>query len=262
MLRRFRRVVLVASVAISTFAFAPTVLASTGGACINGGGTHHWATVIKDTASTINGVYSQVHTASGFFFHCTTAGSHDDGSQAWVALEPGTGSSHWADTNAILQIGVINCDENASQCDGTPHLVWASGGCNLHTPTYHDLGSTSYGTHSYEIATVGSSFVLYADGSAKKYIGYSDASINCWSGDDKRFEVGAERWDAGDSSGANGNTSQRLQFNFIQYFTSTWFNAGTITCNNTRQSGIGAYTCPTGSGGSTYGSYLHVWTTY
>lgn len=67
----------------------------------------------------------------------------NNGSSAWVGIVPGTGNPQYGNSNAVVQIGVVDCDSGLySACLGNdPRLFIAWGGCNGVKPEARtDLG--------------------------------------------------------------------------------------------------------------------------
>jgi hypothetical protein len=246
---------------------SPTVALAQGGPCVDGTATSRHAWVEKDPAG---GNTSWVTAAKGYiyipssshFFPCNPTGVGNDGPTAWVSIVPGSGSGNYNNTNAILQIGVVRCNNPAyTACyNSVPHFWWARGGCGIYLPVPMDLGETTWSaTHLYEISLLGTVYSLKIDGVTKASIDRSSNPINCWAQDDKAAVWSAERWDKGDSSGSNGATNQRNQFTTLRYATpanNVWLSPSITACGITpgAGSGPGRYVCSFGS------DSLHVWT--
>lgn len=146
-------------------------------------------------------------------------------SMAWVAIEPGPDNLYYGITSAILQIGVINCDDlGVTVCDpqGSQglHYFWAHGGCGvLNQPTPNPIGnnpnvstiSRNYAVYrSYATPTV-YNYVLSINGASTIVDPATDTEISCWiNSPSLQFEVGGERKDNGDDFGSSSDPTKFL----------------------------------------------------
>lgn len=270
--RRLATALVIATMALGLFG-SGTALAASGGSCVDFfANNDNFAGETQDLATSIDGAYAEIDPPSdggSFFFNCGAPGTGNDGISAWVALVPGSGNSHYGDRNAILQIGVINCDGLGAQCDNTNHIFWAAGGCNFNTPVPVDLGETDDAMHTFNVAIngTGTNWLLKMDGTTLKNIAMSDPAVNCWDTGDVAAQIMAERKDRGDSAGANGNTSQRLRMHHLRSRYSGGYHDFTNAAIAAFNQADGSNNTPgqwqiSASHNDTLGTYFHCWTIY
>jgi hypothetical protein len=129
-----------------------------------------------------------------------------DGSSGWVSLEPGNLNPKNGDLNAILQIGVIACDELflAACASGQIRYFWAEGNCGLSIPSPQDLGVADTSSHVYEIRRWSNGdYDLRRDFVSKiRFAPSTHTNVNCWLPYNlEKAQWAFERWDRGDGVG-------------------------------------------------------------
>ena len=196
----------------------------------------------------VRGIRSQIFDQQDLDF-CTASFDPGHGSNYWVALVPAPGNPHYNDPEAILQVGVIKCQNPLyAVCTGTPQYFWAAGGCG-YAPTAQPFGGTApVGGITFAVRHIGAStYWLTADPLSSGY-----PTQQGWTGDDNlalcwafgagrpvAAQIMCERWDNGDNCGGIGG-SNPIDFQTIRFQVSVdgqWYipgNAGSplgpVTC--------------------------------
>lgn len=211
-------------------------------------------TPAEESTTSIRGVKANVWSASRIH-ECTEppADSHHATSY-WLSIIPAPGNVYYNDPTAILQIGVINCDEPGTPvCDGNDaHKSWvfyAKGGCVGYLPfpvrtgtALADLGGIDFQIER-QTSPQGSWYLSYV-GSVHFggiLISGTDPATSCWasgSGDNVSIAIACERHDTGDGCGVvdGGN---KVTFQDMQYQNTvggSWHNttiAGSGECSVT-----------------------------
>lgn len=201
--------------------------------------SHVGDTLHPSTFTNVRGIRSQIFDQQDLDY-CTSA-DLGHGPSYWVALQPSYDNPEYNNPEAILQIGVIKC-QNAIQsaCTGSPRYFWADGGCNGDGPVAIDLGPAPIGGITFAIRHVGNSqYWLTAVPINSNYPTISvytepnSTHIGCWAlgGGDSRRVAGAvycERWDNGDNCGGIGS-SNPIDFTTIRFWVSVngqWYIPG------------------------------------
>lgn len=215
-MRRRRVPGLVAAVfAISGLAALPqAVAAAPYGGCVTGGLEWFFSFTQKSssTASLRNiKATVQVPSPNTQFRPCSWS-LGNDGSSGWVAIVPGGGNPQLGNNLAILQIGVIACNEFwLAACSGnTLKYFWAEGGCGASAPDPQSLGTANTISHVYEIRHFTDDWYnLKIDGVTKvSFLDTEHDDVSCWITKSRtKGQWAFERWDRGDGIGDNAHNS-------------------------------------------------------
>jgi len=207
--------------------------------CVDWTAVNRHAGIVRDVYDwSARGVKATIDPYGYTMTHCSNAGIFpNNGASAWVAITPGSGNSYHNNEHAIIQIGIINCDDPLyAACNGTGYrYFWAIGGCGNPTqesPYPRDLGAAGAGPHEYEVYKSSDGYWhLHLDGYHKVgFVGADEGSVNCWQHGDKEASWYGETLDGGDQYSAAGATGvERLQFRDARYQSTVggaWTNPG------------------------------------
>ena len=173
----------------------------------------------------VRGIRSQIFDQQDLDY-CTGGNDANHGSLYWVALTPAPGNSQYGNTAAIIQIGVIRCQNIAfNVCTGTPRIFWAAGGCGIvSAPTPVDLGAAPIGGITFAVRRLsGGDHWLTAvniNGTliAEKTLLYGNDQTECWATNNGPIgsQIFCERLDRGDNCGGAGGGNP-INFQDIRY---------------------------------------------
>jgi hypothetical protein len=162
-------------------------------------------------------------------------GSSQSFTANWVGIQPNP-----AGTNKIAQLGWIHCDATGPTCvqDNSPFYFyaygWDAGECALRIPTAIKApkGNASSGMPTYTVQVITGSVDFRISG-VNQYTGLSQSTLErCWEDVAEGAAWTNETLNFGDQVG--GPTSNHLNFESVQYHTSTWLTPGTpAACNLT-----------------------------
>ncbi len=199
-------------------------------------GVHnHWAGENIVSSNPVRGVKATINPIGSTFRPCQISGGGQDASLAWVAIVPSSSNTYANDTNAIIQVGIVDCDETgfpnpySAACEpGTIHFFYAAGGCG-HQPVLLDLGATNDFQHTFEIrhgSTGGSYYDFYIDGSNQNVSVIStDNRLSCWINQGEQIgQYDGEIWDKADGLADSSNS---MIFSGVRFTTTD----GTPTTN-------------------------------
>jgi hypothetical protein len=215
---RLIRLLLVASFAVGYAASPVPVAAAAYGACVTSGIENFFSGVNKSiTNNNVRNVNTSIDVSSPSdqFRPCTWS-LGNDGASGWLAIIPGAGNPHNGDHEAILQIGIIACNEFwLAACQGNQiRYFWAEGGCGLAIPDPQDLGLANSNSHNYEIRHLdGDVYRMRIDGVTKvSFVASTHDDIKCWIPFNYTMGQWAfERWDRGDGIGDSSHKSSNYQ---------------------------------------------------
>jgi hypothetical protein len=192
------------------------------GSCVTGGIANYFSFVEKASGSNnLRNIKStiQVSSPTSQFRPCSW-NLGNDGSSGWVAIVPGSGNPQLGNSEAILQIGLIACNEFwLGACSGNSlRYFWAEGGCGASIPDPQDLGSTGTTSHVYEIRHFSDHWYNLKIGGVTKiaFLDTSHDDVSCWI--TKNFTKGQwafERWDRGDGIGDTAHNSLMWYANYM-----------------------------------------------
>lgn len=166
----------------------------------------------------VHGIESRINPPAGMNPCSTNIGN--DGVSAWIAIVPDNAPN----SQAILQIGILNSNGPNGTGGDSFKYFWANGGCGPIIPDQaipEYLGVADRAGHTYKINTAGDHFNLLIDDVIVRSIDYDDGRISCWANGDKASQLAGETLDGGDhfsyselESSADG---QKLTFRYANF---------------------------------------------
>lgn len=198
----------------------------------------------------------------------------NDGVYSYISIGPAPNNDEWGNGNAILQLGVILCNDagnatckaQVSPAEDAPNygrrFAWAYGGCSpvtLPIPILitQDINGNhidpGIGKHTYAIRRdqddehrAAIHYDLKIDGDTVAIVDPDQSGVSCWIKDshgDKQVDFQMEALDRGDHF---GNANARSEFRDMDVRTSTnsnWVNWGPTNCVTVVVTGEHENTC-------------------
>lgn len=202
----------------------PTTILAHNYTCQNATGTNEFVGQKIGAGTSFFGVQAGIAPTNLEACHDSNGLDLAAGASMWIAIVPGQNNIQYRNRDAILQIGVDDCDDIAYPiCDPQGaeglHWFWADGGCNGDAPQPQPIDNNpnvstlnrTYAVYKHWSSPTTYYWSLSINGTVKVAIGPGDPAwshISCWITGDLDIQVMGERWDRGDSWGTPSLQSQ------------------------------------------------------